>query len=84
MSLPHYPSLKDVPEHLTTRAGLRKQGLDTFRPEPCATVESYGKAIFLYDVRQLRSPAVREASTAHQALQATVSPPKPRIRAGRK
>lgn len=84
MSLPHYPSLKDVPEHLTTRAGLRKQGLDTLRPEPCATVESYGKSIFLYDVRQLRSPAVRADFVIHPSLQTSVAAPKPRIRAGRK
>lgn len=84
MSLPHYLSLKDVPDHLTTRAGLRKQGLDTLRPEPCATVESYGKSIFLYDVRQLRSPAVRPEFTTHQGLQTPVGASKPRIRAGRK
>ena len=46
--LPHYPHLQAVPQHLATQARLKRLGLNSQRPQPVATVTSYGKIVFLY------------------------------------
>ncbi|GGJ44793.1 hypothetical protein [Deinococcus roseus] len=57
MTLPHYPSLQEVPAHLTTRAGLKRLGHGKWKPQLVATVTSYGKNVFLYDPRAVQDPA---------------------------
>lgn len=51
--LPHFASLDVVPPHLVTRSGLKQLGYLGKRPEPVATVVSYGKTVYLYDARLL-------------------------------
>ena len=67
--LPHYPPLQAVPPHLTTRAGLKRLGLASPRPQPVATVTSYGKTVFLY---HLNSPQDQETQDASEPAKARV------------
>lgn len=75
MDLPHFESLETVPDHLTTRAGLKSLGLKTHRPPPVATVTSYGKTVFLYDLTRLEEPKPL------QEQEGTAASPTPRKRA---
>lgn len=62
MELPHHDSLDTVPDHLTTRAGLKRLGILTFKPTPVATVTSYGKTVFLYDLRDLDDSQTQQSA----------------------
>lgn len=50
--LPTYSSFSELPEHLTTRAGLKAMGLDHRALVPVATVQAFGRALDLFVIAQ--------------------------------